>query len=619
MLQNIRDNSRGWIAKIIIGLIVMLMAFTGFEAIVTGTGNSQNAADVNGDKITLNELTQAAEMQRRQLLQQLGRDFDASLLDERLLRESALRGLIDRRLLLQGAQDAGFVFSEAALDQVILQTPEFQVDGRFDAARFDQVIRQMGYGRLQFRQMLQEEMLIGQLRAGLGASSFVTDQEARAFAGLERQTRDFASLTIKANPAVIELGEADVQAYYDEHATEFMTPEQVVLEYVELFKDRFFDQVEVTDEELQPLYENEIANLAEQRQAAHILAEVGDELNDEQAQAKLQELKARVEAGEDFAALAKEFSQDPGSADDGGDLGYAGPGVYDPAFEEALYALQSGQVSEPVRSEFGWHLIKLLGVQSPQVPSFDSLREKLAREYKTQQVEQRFVEATKQLEDSAFESSDLSQPAQELGLEVKVSEAVGREGGSTGITANRQVLQAAFSPEVLEDGNNSSTIELDPTTVVVIRVKEHKKPEQLPLEQVAESIRAHLQRERAAANAKSEGEKLLAAIEAGEAAGEGWQVQEAATRSQEGVEPRVLQALFRMAKPAGENAPSHAGVTLNNGDYVVLRLDGVNVPEQALSEEELGMYRNFLASRAGQQDFAAYRKQLEAKADIERY
>lgn len=619
MLQNIRDNSRGWIAKIIIGLIVMLMAFTGFEAIVTGTGNSQNAADVNGDKITLNELTQAAEMQRRQLLQQLGRDFDASLLDERLLRESALRGLIDRRLLLQGAQDAGFVFSEAALDQVILQTPEFQVDGRFDAARFDQVIRQMGYGRLQFRQMLQEEMLIGQLRAGLGASSFVTDQEARAFAGLERQTRDFASLTIKANPAVIELGEADVQAYYDEHATEFMTPEQVVLEYVELFKDRFFDQVEVTDEELQPLYENEIANLAEQRQAAHILVEVGDELNDEQAQAKLQELKARVEAGEDFAALAKEFSQDPGSADDGGDLGYAGPGVYDPAFEEALYALQSGQVSEPVRSEFGWHLIKLLGVQSPQVPSFDSLREKLAREYKTQQVEQRFVEATKQLEDSAFESSDLSQPAQELGLEVKVSEAVGSEGGSTGITANRQVLQAAFSPEVLEDGNNSSTIELDPTTVVVIRVKEHKKPEQLPLEQVAESIRAHLQRERAAANAKSEGEKLLAAIEAGEPAGEGWQVQEAATRSQEGVEPRVLQALFRMAKPAAENASSHAGVTLNNGDYVVLRLDGVNVPEQALSEEELVMYRNFLASRAGQQDFAAYRKQLEAKADIERY
>ncbi|RMH86068.1 peptidylprolyl isomerase [Pseudomonas sp. AOB-7] len=615
MLQNIRDNSKGWIAKTIIGLIVLLMAFTGFEAILTGTSNSQNAAAVNGDEVTLNELGQAVEMQRRQLLQQLGRDFDASLLDERLLRESALKGLIDRKLLLQGAGDADFAFSQAALDQVILQTPEFQVDGRFDAARFDQVIRQMGYGRLQFRQMLEEEMLIGQLRAGLGASSFVTEQEARAFASLERQTRDFASLAIKADPTTVELADSDVQAYYDEHASEFMSPEQVVLEYVELHKDSFFDQVEVSDEELQPLYQSEIANLAEQRQAAHILIE-GD---DEAARSQLEELKARIDAGEDFAALAKEFSQDPGSAADGGDLGYAGPGVYDPSFEEALYALQQGQVSAPVKSEFGWHLIKLLGVQAPEVPSFDSLKDKLARDYKAQQVEQRFVEATKQLEDAAFEASDLAQPAQELGLEVKVSEAVGREGGATGVTANRQVLQAAFSPEVLEDGNNSSTIELDPSTVVVVRVKEHKKPEQLPLEQVAESIRSHLLQERAAAAAKAEGEKLLAAVQAGEGSSESWQVQEAATRSQEGVEPKVLQALFRMPKPAAAGTPTYAGVTLNNGDYVLLRLDGLNVPEQALSAEELGMYRNFLASRAGQQDFAAYRKQLEAKADIERF
>ncbi|HEY1029537.1 MAG TPA: SurA N-terminal domain-containing protein [Pseudomonas sp.] len=615
MLQNIRDNSRGWIAKTIIGIIVMLMAFTGFEAIVTGTSNRNNAADVNGDKITLDEMNRAVEMQRRQLLQQLGRDFDASLLDEKLLREASLKGLIDRKLLLQAAGDADFAFSQAALDQVILQTPEFQVDGRFDAARFDQVIRQMGYSRLQFRQMLEEEMLIGQLRAGLGASSFVTEQDARAFANLERQTRDFATRTIKADPASVELSDSDVSAYYDEHASEFMSPEQVVLEYVELNKDSFFDQVEVTDEELQPLYQNEIANLAEQRQAAHILIE-GD---DEAARKKIEEIKARVDAGEDFAALAKEFSQDPGSAADGGDLGYAGRGVYDPAFEDALYALQQGQVSGPVQSEFGWHLIKLLGVQAPEVPSFESLKDKLARDFKTQQVELRFVEATKQLEDAAFEASDLTQPAQDLGLTVKVTEPFGREGGATGITANRQVLQAAFSPEVLEDATNSSAIELDPSTVVVVRVKEHNKPEQLPLEQVADSIRNHLLQERASAAAKAEGEKLLAAIQAGEAEGEGWQVLEAATRSQEGVEPKVLQALFRMPKPAKADEPTFAGVVLNNGDYVLLRLDGVTVPDEALSSEELAMYRNFLASRAGQQDFAALRKQLEAKADIERF
>lgn len=615
MLQNIRDNSRGWIAKTIIGLIVMLMAFTGFEAIVTGTSNRNNAAKVNGDTITLNELGQAVEMQRRQLLQQLGRDFDASLLDEKLLREASLKGLIDRKLLLQGARDAGFAFSQPALDQVILKTPEFQTEGRFDPARFDQVIRQMGYTRLQFRQMLEEEMLIGQLRAGLGASSFVTEDQARAFASLERQTRDFASLVIKADSAATKVSDEDVKSYYDERAAEFMSPEQVVLEYVQLDKDSLFDSVDVTDEELQPLYQSEIANLSEQRQAAHILIE-GD---DDAAKKKIEEIKARIDAGEDFAALAKEFSQDPGSAANGGDLGYAGQGVYDPAFEEALYALKPDQVSQPVHTAFGWHLIKLLGVQGAEVPSFDSLKEKLARDYKAQQVEQRFVELSKQLEDAAFEASDLAQPAQELGLKVQVTEPFGREGGASGITANRQVLQAAFSPEVLEDGNNSSTIELDPSTVVVIRAKQHLKPEQLPLEQVAESIRGHLQQERASAAAKAEGERLLAAAKAGENPRKDWAVQEAVTRSQEGVEPKVLQALFRMPKPESKDAPSFAGVVLNNGDYVVLRLDGVSVPEAALSEQELGMYRNFLASREGQQDFAAYRKQLEAKADIDRF
>ncbi|MBU3059253.1 SurA N-terminal domain-containing protein [Pseudomonas indica] len=622
MLQNIRDNSQGWIAKTIIGVIVVLLALTGFDAIFNATSNRQNAADVNGEKITINELSQAVDMQRRQLLQQLGKDFDASQLNDNLLREAALKGLIERRLLLQGAKDADFAFSQAALDQLILQTPEFQVDGKFSADRFDQVIRQMGYGRLQFRRMLEEEMLISQLRAGLAGSGFVTDEEAQAFARLEKQTRDFAMLTIKADAASAQVGDDEIKAYYDEHASEFMSPEQVVLEYVELKKDAFFDQVEAKDADLQELYKKEIANLAEQRRAAHILVEVNDQMNDDQAKAKISEIKKRLDAGEDFATLAKEFSDDSGSATEGGDLGYAGPGVYDPAFEEALYALQKDQVSEPVRSEFGWHLIKLLDVQAPEVPSFDSLKDKLEREVKAQLVEQRFVEATKELEDAAFEASDLAQPAQELGLEVKTTAPFGREGGE-GIAANRQVLQAAFSPEVLEEAANSAAIELDPDTVVVVRAKEHKQPEQLPLDQVAGTVREHLLQQHASEAAKQKGEALLADLREGKTsaneAGQEWKVTEAATRSQEGVDPQVLQTLFRMPKPESGDKPSFASVTLRNGDYVLIRLNGVSEPEGTLSDEEKAMYRRFLASRSGQQDFAAYRRQLEAKADIERF
>jgi peptidyl-prolyl cis-trans isomerase D len=623
MLQNIRDNSQGWIAKTIIGVIVALMALTGFDAIFKATTHSNEAAKVNGEEISQNELSQAVDMQRRQLMQQLGKDFDASLLDEKMLREAALKGLIDRKLLLQGAVDSKFAFSEAALDQVILQTPEFLVDGKFSPERFDQVIRQLGYSRLQFRQMLAQEMLIGQLRAGLAGSGFVTDAQVLAFARLEKQTRDFASLNIKLDPAAVKLTDDEVKAYYDEHAKEFMTPDQVVVDYLELKKASFFDQVSVKDEDLQAQYQKETANLSEQRRAAHILIEVNDKVNEAQAKAKIDEVQQRLAKGESFEALAKEFSQDPGSAANGGDLGYAGPGVYDPTFEKALYALNKDQVSAPVRTDFGWHLIKLLGVEAPQVPSFASLKDKLTKELKAQQVEQRFVEATKQLEDSSFEASDLAQPAQELKLTVHTSAPFGREGGE-GVAANRAVVQAAFSPEVLDEGGNSTAIELDPETVVVLRAKEHRKPEQLPLESVAASIRTQLTKEHASADAKTKAEALIASLRDGKTPldkavdGQNWKATKAATRGQEGVDPAVLQALFRMPKPAAKDKPSFNSVTLADGSLVIVRLDGVN-EAAAPSEEEKTQYRRFLASRIGQQDFAAYRKQLESQADIKRF
>ncbi|MCP1455294.1 SurA N-terminal domain-containing protein [Pseudomonas kilonensis] len=623
MLQNIRDNSQGWIAKTIIGVIVALMALTGFDAIFKATTNSNEAAKVNGENISQNELSQAVDMQRRQLMQQLGKDFDASLLDEKMLRDSALKGLIDRKLLLQGAHDAKFAFSEAALDQVILQTPEFQVDGKFSPERFDQVIRQLGYGRMQFRQMLAQEMLIGQLRAGLAGSGFVTDAQVLAFARLEKQTRDFATLNIKADPASVKLTDDEVKAYYDQHAKEFMTPDQVVIDYLELKKASFFDQVSVKDEDLQAAYQKEIANLSEQRRAAHILIEVNDKVTEAQAKTKIEEIQARLAKGESFEALAKEFSQDPGSANNGGDLGYAGPGVYDPEFEKALYALNKDQVSAPVRTDFGLHLIKLLGVEAPEVPTFASLKDKLTRELKTQQVEQRFVEATKQLEDASFEASDLAQPAQDLKLTVHTSAPFGREGGE-GVAANRAVVTAAFSPEVLDEGANSTAIELDPETVVVLRAKEHRKPEQLPLESVAGPIRAQLTKEHASAAAKTRADELIAGLRDGKAAldkpvgGQGWKATQAATRNQEGIDPAVLQALFRMPKPESKDKPTFTSVTLPDGSLMVVRLNGVN-EAAAPTDEEKAEYRRYLASRVGQQDFAAYRKQLESQAEIKRF
>ncbi len=622
MLQNIRDNSTGWISKSIIGLIVVLFAFTGFDAILGSTSNSNNAAKVNGEEITLDALAEAKNLQRRQLLQQFGKDFDANLIDDALLSEAALKGLISRKLLLQAVEQSGFAFSSAAIDQFILIAPEFQVDGKFNADRFDQVIRQMGYSRLQFRQMIEQEMRAGQLRAGIAATAFVTEQETQAFARLERQTRDFAMLTIKPELDKAVVTDEDVNAYYTENPSEFLTEEQVVVEYIELEKSAFFDKVDVDETELKALYEAEIANLTEQRHAAHILVEVAGDVTDEQAEAKAQSALERINSGEDFAAVAKELSSDIGSAEQGGDLGFAAPGVYDPAFEEALFDLEKGQVSAPVRTDYGWHVIKLLDVKEAEIPTFASLKDKLTQSLKEQQVEQRFVEAIKDLESAAFESADLQQPASELNLDVKVSESFGREG-KEGLFANRQVLEAAFSTEVLEEGANSAAIELDPETTLVLRVKEHKRPEQIAFAEVSAQIREQLIAKRAIEQAKSKGETLLSSLKESktsveQAKQENWQVVEAATRSQDDIDPQVLQALFKMPKPAVDSA-QFTGLNLSNGDYVVVRLTGVNNADAPLTDAEIAQYRQILASRAGQVDFNAFMQQFELDAEIQRF
>ena len=618
MLQNIRDKSTGWISKIIIGLIVVLLSFTGFEAILSSTSNSNNAAKVNGEEITLNELAEAKNLQRRQLLQQLGEDFDVNLLDDALLSEAALKGLIARKLLVQAADQSDFSFSSAAVDQFILLSPEFQVDGQFNADRFDQVIRQMGYSRLQFRQMITQEMRTGQLRAGVAGSAFVTEQEAQAFARLERQTRDFSMLSIEPDLEQATVSIEEAEAYYNEHAAEFMTPEQVVVNYIELKKAAFFDQVEVDDEQLKELYEAEIANLSEQRHAAHILIEVNDEVSDEQAQLQAQQVIERLAAGEDFAVLAQELSADIGSAQQGGDLGFAAPGVYEPEFEEALYALEKEQVSQPVRTAYGWHVIKLMDVRAADIPSFASLEEKLTQSLKAQQVEQRFVEAVKDLESIAYESADLQQPANELNLDIKVSEPFGRDGAE-GLFSNRYVLDAAFSTEVLEEGANSMAIELDPETTVVLRVKEHYRPEPIHFVDVREQIEGQLIALRAIEQAKSQGEALLASLQEGKTSQDAdWQTVEAATRDLNSIDPQVLQALFKLPKPDAD-VPQFAGLNLSSGAYAVIQLTGVNDTPAPLNSEELAQYKQILASRAGQVDFNALMQQLELDAKIQRY
>lgn len=628
MLQTMRDNAQSWVAKVIVGIIVLIFALTGWESINRFTNKADEAAEVNGEPISKLELEQAVALQRRQLMQQLqqmGGQFDPSMIDDAFLRSTVLDGMIERAVLIQGAKDAGFQISDQMIDQLILTQPDFQVDGKFDANRFDIVIRNMGMpSRMAFRDLVRQQLLITQYRNGYEATAFATPVESQQLAALENQTRDFAALAIPVGEANGEISDAEIEAFYTANAQQFMTPERVVLETLTLSRKDFFDQVEVDEEAVQQLYEREIGNLAEQRRASHILVEVGDD--EAAAKARIDEAAARIAAGEDFAKVAEELSDDTGSSRDGGDLGYIVKGSFDESFDDALFALQPGEVSAPVRTSYGFQLVKLTDLKAPEVPSLDSMRDQLVQELKAEQVERRFVDASQQLANLAHEASDLAEPAAALGLTVATLGPVERLGGE-GLAANPKVMNAAFSDDVLNNGFNSELIELDADTVVVVRVKQHLTPEQRPLADVSADIRTQLANTKADEAAAAKAEQLVEQLRsqtlsvdgAAEQLGADWELHEAAGRGATQVDPALLRNVFAMPKPEADQ-PVYASFKRAAGGYWLIKLNGVAVAEDVQSADGAAdQYSLFVAGQSGQQDFAAAQQQLRSEAEIERY
>ncbi len=627
MLQNMRDNAQSWVAKVIVGVIVLMFALTGWESINRFTSSDDKAAEVNGKVISKTELEQAVSLQRRQLMQQLqrlGDQFDPDMIDEKLLRDSVLQGLVERTVLLEGAENANLHISEQMIDHMLLNTPDFQSNGQFDANMFDVVIRNMGLSsRMEFRALVREELMLAQLRNAYQATSFSTPVERETLARLESQTRDFAVIELATDAASIAVEATEIEQYYTEHQSEFMTPEQVVLETLTLSRSDFFDQTQVDEKALESLYQREIGHLTEQHRAAHILFAVdGDDATAALEQAAA--VKARLDAGEDFAKLAQEFSADSGTVKKGGDLGFVEKDSFDPAFEQALFALQEGEVSEPVRTEFGVHLIKLTDLQSPEVPSLEAMRPALEEELKNEQVERRFVEASQELANLAYESEDLVEPGRALNLKIETFGPLGRSGGE-GIAANPKVMAAAFSDDVLLDQRNSQLLELDADTVVVVRVKQHLRSEQRLLSDVTAEITDTLQFIKSTEQAATQAGQWVEQLRQGqldEAAlakqlAQQWQQHEAVSRADRDISQTLIRDVFTMSHP--DDKPAYAHFKQPDGSQWIVALRGVSTPDEALSEAELAGYGQYIAGQTGQQDFAAVQERLKQEANIKQY
>ncbi|WP_231702002.1 SurA N-terminal domain-containing protein [Halopseudomonas sabulinigri] len=632
MLQNMRDNAQSWVAKVIVGVIVLIFALTGWESISRFSSDAEKAAEVNGEVVSKLELEQAVALQRRQLIQQLqqmgNNNFDPSMIDERFLRTSVLDGLIERAVLIQGAEEAGFDVSDQMIDQLILSTPDFQVDGKFDSDRFDIVIRNMGMpSRLAFRDLVRQQLLITQYRNGYEATAFATPAERKQLADLENQTRDFSVIDVPVGDASsVAVSDEEIEQYYASNAQQFMTPEQVVLDTLTLSRADFFDRVDVSEDAVNELYQREIGNLAEQRRASHILVEVPDEADDADAKARIEAAAERISAGEDFAAVAADVSDDSGSAREGGDLGYVIKGSFDQSFDDALFALQQGEVSAPLRTSYGYHLIKLTDLKAPEVPTLESMREQLVQELKSEQVEREFVDASQELANLAHEASDLAEPAAALDLKIETLGPVERLGGE-GLASNPKVMNAAFSDDVLKNGYNSELIELDADTVAVVRVKQHMKPEQRPLDDVKQEISELIAYDKAEQAAAEQADQFIASLRSGDLSVEAvaeqqeaeWQQYEAVGRSSSEIPTPLLRNVFGLPKPTAEQ-PVFARIKQPAGGYWLVALRGVATAEDVQAEDGAGsQYQQFIAGQSGQQDFSAAQEQLRTDAEIERF
>lgn len=579
MLQSIRDNSQGVISKIIIGFIIALMALFGAESIVGGFLGGNEAASVNGEEITEQELA----LSLQNLMASLGAgvaDFD-----DELLRDVALGQLIDDKLLLQAANNANMVISPSSIDREILNTAQFQIGGRFDQDLARRTMTSQGFSSQTYRAAVADRMLMGQLVNAYSSTAFVTQDDIARLASLEMQSRDFRFLSVPlANRTLGEaIPEQDIQAYYDANPDRFSTEEQVSLQYVLLDKNTIFNEVFIADEMVRAEYEEQrsaaVADI--ERRASHILLEVGAGQTEEQVTAVAAGIIQRLDTGEDFGVLAREFSIDTVSAEADGDIGYTNGSVFPDAVEQALLSLEVGQVSDPIVSEFGIHVVKLTEYAAQPFPEYDEISERISRDLKTAEVDQLFFSRMETLANLAFETFDLQAISEDLGVQIQQSEFFGRLGGSDVVTSNPTVIADAFTAEILNDGLNSDVIELSENMATVIRLNEHAPASIQPFDEVRGEIAVILRTESEQQKAQEIGQQIISLLESGGDASDviaaeslSWNERTGVRRNQFDLNIEIVQSAFSMPAPA-ENNPVRGGFSLTNGAYVVIELQAV--------------------------------------------
>jgi peptidyl-prolyl cis-trans isomerase D len=612
-----------WVVVIVLGLIAFSFIFWGVDFGLTGV--TTFAARVNGEEIPLTDFDR--ELSARQSQYQTITRSELSDDMRRELRRAVVDDLVRNEALKQRVDEQGYRVSDERLLASIREIAQFQVAGEFSLDVYRGQLANAGLTPAGFEALQRESLELNDLTNGIGDSTFLTPAEFRRYIELYNQRRElaYALFETDAFSAGVTIDEAAIAARYENNQASYQTTETVDLEYIELALADIAATVELTEEDLRAAYEEELERFqtTEERRARHILIEVADD-NEDAARAAAEAAATRVKNGEDFAAVAAEVSADAGTKAQGGDLGWITRGMLVGPFEDALFALQVGEVSEVVRTEFGFHIIRLDELRAGEVQPFEAVREELASETSTRRAETQFFDRANELADAAFEAYDeLASVATSMNLPVKTLMAFPRTGDAIAFGDNSAaVVQAAFAEGVVDGGRNSELVELGEDRVLVLRVTEHHVPTTRPLDEVRDQVREELTRERAQELAEDAAQAFLAAIEQGadpaeRASVDGgmWNPPAWVTRTDANVPTEVLSAAFAM--PKGSGAPQREIIALANGGQAVIVLTGVEAGEPTSMEQaERDQRQQQLADQAARAELTGYVENVRDSATV---
>lgn len=652
MLQKLRDKTSGWIATLVLGLLIIPFAFVGVNEYMTG-GADAAVARVQAPptwwksapswwpvslawqhaEVTSEEFRAAFEQARAQQRQLQGDDFDPRRFETADNKRRVLEQLIDRRVLELAGSRAGVVISDGAVRDAIANDPSFQVAGKFDAARYAQLLAMQSppLTPVAFEQQQRERLQMALVPQGIDESEFVTPKEMEQLFKLIGETRD---ITIAALPApaadTAAVSDAEIQSWYTAHPADFRQPEQVTLEYVDVDGSKLAQSAPAVDEAaLRKRYDEEKSRFVapEQRLASHILIEVpagADAAAQKAAEDKAAKLAAQAQApGADFAALAKANSQDPGSKDQGGDLGWVDRGAMVKPFEDALFSMKAGEIRGPVKTEFGYHVLQLREVKGGQGKSFEEVRAQLAQEENEAAAERSYNDIAGKLVNEVLKNpTSLAPAAAAVGLQVQPLGPFSR-ANAPGIAATPAVLRAAFSSALIEDGTASDPIEIAPRHSVVIRVVQHVPEQAQPLDKVRDTVIAAIRADRNAKAAAAAADAVLARIGKGEtlqavAAADKFQASDLPGVPRGAPMPSAAgnEAIFAAQAPK-DGKPTPGKVKLEDGRYAVFTVNKVNEGDPGkIPEQQRSQFQQQIARMHGGSAVESYVKAMRSQFKI---